>query len=80
MAIAGVATLVGWSAVAETISGAVRPMAGDTFDIAGVGVIRLVDIDVPEMAQKCESGPKHLRDCGVYVAEVLAERIRAQTV
>ena len=55
-------------------------MDGDTFEMAGVGVIRLADIDAPEMAQKCEGGPKHLRDCGVYVADVLAERIRGQTV
>ena len=80
MAIAGMTTLVTWSAVAETISGPLRPMDGDTFEMAGVGVIRLADIDAPEMAQKCEGGPKHLHDCGVYVADVLAERIRGQTV
>jgi endonuclease YncB( thermonuclease family) len=80
MAIAGMTTLVTWSAVAETISGPVRPMDGDTFEMAGVGVLRLADMDAPEMAQKCEGGPKHLRDCGVYVADVLAEWIRAQTV
>jgi endonuclease YncB( thermonuclease family) len=80
MAIAGMTTLVTWSAVAETISGPVRPMDGDTFEMAGVGVLRLADMDAPEMAQKCEGGPKHLRVCGVYVADVLAERIRAQTV
>ena len=52
MAIAGMTTLVTWSAVAETISGPLRPMDGDTFEMAGVGVIRLADIDAPEMAQK----------------------------
>jgi endonuclease YncB( thermonuclease family) len=80
MAIAATTTLLAWSAVAETITGLIRPMDGDTFEMAGVGVIRLADIDAPEMAQKCEGGPKHLRDCGVYVADVLAERIRGQTV
>ena len=80
MAIAATTTLLAWSAVAETITGPIRPMDGDTFEMAGVGVIRLADIDAPEMAQKCEGGPKHLRDCGVYVADVLAERIRGQTV
>jgi endonuclease YncB( thermonuclease family) len=80
MAIAATTTLLAWSAVAETITGLIRPMDGDTFEMAGVGVIRLADIDAPEMAQNCEGGPKHLRDCGVYVADVLAERIRGQTV
>jgi endonuclease YncB( thermonuclease family) len=80
MAIAATTTLLAGSAVAETITGVIRPMDGDTFEMAGAGVIRLADIDAPEMAQKCEGGPKHLRDCGVYVADVLAERIRGQTV
>jgi endonuclease YncB( thermonuclease family) len=80
MAIAGMTTLATWSAVAETTSGAVRPMDGDTFEMAGVGVIRLADIDAPEMAQKCQGGPKELRDCGAFVADVLAGRIRDQSV
>jgi endonuclease YncB( thermonuclease family) len=54
-------------------------MDGDTFEIAGA-VIRLADIDAPEMAQKCQGGPKELRDCGAFVADVLAGRIRAQSV
>jgi endonuclease YncB( thermonuclease family) len=74
--IAAVAILATWSALAETITGLVRPMDGDTFEMAGVGVIRLSDIDAPEMAQKCEGGPRELRDCGAFVADVLAERIR----
>jgi hypothetical protein len=41
-------------------------------------VIRLADIDAPEMAQKCRGGPKELRSCGVFVADTLAERIRGQ--
>jgi endonuclease YncB( thermonuclease family) len=80
MAIAATTTFLAWSAVAETITGLIRPMDGDTFEMAGVGIVRLADIDAPEMAQKCEGGPKHLRDCGVYVADVLAERIRGRTV
>ena len=47
----------------------------DTFEMAGVGVIRLADINAPEMAQKCQGGPKELRDCGAFVADVLAGRI-----
>jgi endonuclease YncB( thermonuclease family) len=80
MPIAAVATLATWSALAQTITGPVRPMDGDTFEMAGVRVVRLADIDAPEMAQKCEGGPKELRDCGAFVADVLAGRIRGQTV
>jgi endonuclease YncB( thermonuclease family) len=79
MAIAAMTTLVMWSALAETITGPVRPMDGDTFEIAGI-VIRLADVDAPEMAQKCQGGPKKLRNCGAFVADVLAERIRGQSV
>src|ERR671910_412582 len=58
MAIAATTTLLAWSAVAETITGLIRPIDGDTSEMAGVGVIRLADIDAPEMAQKCQGGPK----------------------
>src|SRR5918995_1144343 len=80
MAIAATTTLLAWSAVAETITGLIRPMDGDTFEMAGVGVIRLADIDAPEMAQKCQGGPKELRDCGAFVADVLAGGVRGQSV
>jgi endonuclease YncB( thermonuclease family) len=73
-------TLGAWSALAKTITGPVRPMDGDTFEMAGVGVIRLADIDAPEMAQKCQGGPKELRGCGAFVADVLAGRIRGQSI
>jgi endonuclease YncB( thermonuclease family) len=79
MATAAMTALVTWAALAETITGPVRPMDGDTFEIAGV-VIRLADVDAPEMAQKCQGGPKELRDCGAFVANVLAGRIRGQSV
>ena len=79
MATAAMTALVMWAALAETITGPVRSMDGDTFEIAGV-VIRLADVDAPEMAQKCQGGPKELRDCGVFVADVLAGRIRGQSV
>jgi endonuclease YncB( thermonuclease family) len=75
-----IAILASWPALAETIAGRVRPMDGDTFEMAGVGVIRLADIDAPEMAQKCRGGSKELRDCGAFVADVLAERIRDRSV
>jgi endonuclease YncB( thermonuclease family) len=80
VATAAMTALVTWAALAETITGPVRPMDGDTFEMAGAGVIRLADIDAPEMAQKCESGPEELRDCGAFVADLLAARIREQSV
>ena len=80
LAMAVLAALVPWSALAETITGPVRPMDGDTFEMAGIGVIRLADIDAPEMAQKCQGEPKALRVCGAFVADVLAGRIRGQSV
>ena len=74
-----VAILFGLPAQAEVITGTVRLMDGDTFEIKGV-IIRLADIDAPELAQKCPGGPKSLRGCGVYVADALADRIRAGVV
>jgi endonuclease YncB( thermonuclease family) len=79
MAIFAMTACLTWSARAETISGRVRPMDGDTFEIADV-VIRLADVDAPEKSQKCEGGPKELRNCGAFVADVLAERTRGQVV
>jgi endonuclease YncB( thermonuclease family) len=67
------------SARAETVTGPARPMDGDTFEIAGV-VVRLADMDAPELSQRCQGGPKGLRSCGAFVAEVLAKRIRGRTV
>ena len=64
---------------AEVISGRASPMDGDTFEIEGI-VIRLADIDSPELPQKCPGRPKALRGCGAYVADVLADRIRGQFV
>jgi endonuclease YncB( thermonuclease family) len=57
----------------------VQPMDGDTFELAGV-VIRLAEVDAPEISQKCEGGPKELRSCGAFVGDALAERIGGQTV
>jgi endonuclease YncB( thermonuclease family) len=51
-------------------------MDGDTFEIAGV-VIRLADVDAPEMSQKCQGGPKELRnvECAPEGIAVLAGEV-----
>jgi endonuclease YncB( thermonuclease family) len=79
MTVTIIAASVAAAARTGTIVGPVQPIDGDTFEIAGI-VIRLADIDAPEMSQKCEGGPKEMRSCGAFVADVLAERIRGQTV
>jgi endonuclease YncB( thermonuclease family) len=58
----------------ETLAGPVRVIDGDTFAI-GETVVRLADVDAPEMAQRCEGGLSALRHCGAYVADALKERI-----
>ena len=47
---------------------------GDTIAI-GTTVVRVADVDAPEMAQRCDDGPSALRHCGAYVADALKERI-----
>jgi endonuclease YncB( thermonuclease family) len=54
-------------------------MDGDTFEFEGV-MIRLADVDAPEMSQKCDGGPEELRNCGEFVADTLAARIRGQPI
>jgi endonuclease YncB( thermonuclease family) len=56
-----------------TLSGNAAVTDGDTFWI-GETVVRLADIDAPELAQTCD-GPAKLRSCGAYVADALAERV-----
>jgi endonuclease YncB( thermonuclease family) len=63
----------------ETLTGTAAVIDGDTFRI-GETVVRLADIDAPELAQSCNGGPASLRSCGVYVADALAERIRGRDV
>ena len=52
---------------------------GDTFRI-GETVVRLFDVDAPELAQTCDGGPARLRPCGAYVADALAERLAGREV
>ena len=63
----------------EIIAGAAAVIDGDTFRI-GETVVRLYDVDAPEMAQTCDGGPKRLRLCGAYVADALAERLAGHEV
>mgnify|MGYP001145629285 CR=1 FL=1 len=58
---------------AETIAGAARVIDGDTLEI-GETIIRLADIDAPELGQKCD-GPTALRSCGKVAGYYFAERI-----
>jgi endonuclease YncB( thermonuclease family) len=63
----------------DTITGTASVIDGDTFAI-GATVVRLADVDAPELAQTCEGGPRELRPCGAYVADALAERIAGREV
>jgi endonuclease YncB( thermonuclease family) len=63
----------------ETLTGPARVIDGDTFAI-GTTVVRVADVDAPEMAQRCDDGPSALRYCGAYVADALKERIGGREV
>jgi len=62
-----------------TIAGPARVIDGDTFAI-GETIVRLEDVDAPELAQTCDGGPAELQHCGAYVADALAERIAGRDV
>jgi endonuclease YncB( thermonuclease family) len=63
----------------EMLAGAAAVMDGDTFKIGDV-VVRLFDVDAPEIAQTCDGGPSRLHLCGAYVADALAERLAGREV
>jgi endonuclease YncB( thermonuclease family) len=63
----------------EVISGPAAVIDGDTFTI-GDTVIRLFDVDAPELAQTCEGGPSRMRPCGTYVADALAVRLAGREI
>jgi endonuclease YncB( thermonuclease family) len=77
--VAAIVVALGGARAAEpgALSGSAAVIDGDTFRI-GEAVIRLADIDAPELAQMCDSGPSPLASCGTYVAEALAERVRGR--
>jgi endonuclease YncB( thermonuclease family) len=72
------ACLLASVAFADSVRGPARVIDGDTLEI-GSTIIRLADIDAPELGQKCD-GPKKLSSCGRVAADFLAERIEGQQI
>lgn len=72
--------LLAWPfhAAATTLTGPAEVVDGDTIRL-GDTVVRLADIDAPELGQRCD-GPRALRRCGVVATNRLAERIAGETV
>lgn len=66
-------------AVADERRGAARVQDGDTLVVAGEKV-RLLDVDAPELAQRCEDGPKRLQACGKLAAERLETKLKGRTI
>lgn len=75
-----VLALLPWPAhaAATTLTGRAEVIDGDTIRL-GTTVVRLADIDAPEMGQHCD-GPSELQRCGVVATGFLADRIDGQTV
>jgi endonuclease YncB( thermonuclease family) len=63
----------------EVLAGTAAVIDGDTFRI-GETVVRLFDVDAPDLAQTCDGGPSRLRPCGAYVADALADRLAGREV
>jgi len=63
----------------EILAGTAAVIDGDIIRI-GETVVRLYDVDAPEMARTCDGGPARLRPCGAYVADALAERVAGREV
>ena len=70
--------LVASNANGQGIEGIARVVDGDTLEI-GQTIVRLADIDAPELGQRCD-GPRTLNRCGVVAARILAERIEDKVV
>ena len=76
-----VALKCGGSAHADqTLTGIVdKIFDSDTFAI-GESVIRLEGMDAPELAQRCDGGPRQLRNCGEIASDTIGGRIRGRQV
>ena len=66
-------------AMADERHGAAQVQDGDTLRVAGEKV-RLLDVDAPELAQRCEGGPKELAACGKLAAEMLETKLEGATI
>lgn len=72
----GLATLLAFPAVAQTLSGQADVVDGDTLGIRGQTVrIRLYGVDAPEGKQTCEDGAGKRYLCGSRSADALASII-----
>lgn len=60
------------------VEGAARVIDGDTLEV-GSTVVRLADIDAPELGQRC-SGPRALERCGKVAADALSDRVDGEWV
>jgi len=72
------ALLPGAGLAASTLTGRAEVVDGDTIRL-GTTVVRLADIDAPELGQHCD-GPRELQHCGVVATNFLADRIAGETV
>jgi endonuclease YncB( thermonuclease family) len=72
-------SLCAGSANADELRGATQVQDGDTLVVAGEKV-RLLDVDAPELAQRCEGGPKELAACGKIAAEMLEAKLAGATI
>ncbi|WP_368073904.1 thermonuclease family protein [Sulfitobacter sp. SK012] len=61
----------------DTVSGSVRVIDGDTFDVGGTRV-RLHAVDAPEMDQTCKAVQGATWDCGVWITKVVRDRFAGQ--
>lgn len=64
--------------LAETSSGAIRVIDGDTMDVGGTR-IRLHGIDAPEASQTCQTDQGRSWNCGAWVSQEVRARYQGKT-